>query len=165
MAEQTTKFYEEDDLLKEVKLNGALRDPFELADKEHISVLSANFSFSSIIGMIKRRQENTMFYLSQYATVGWQRFTLAHMLAHYYLHFSSQKKTSWYCRQHYLSDGVSPEEEEADLFARELLLPVECLKKECAQLNTDLVMRLMTTYRLPKQLVESRLKETNVWHD
>lgn len=89
-------------------------NPMRIALKENISVFHADFEFRNIFGIAKKNKRGAYLYLTANHDQRAQRFILAHLLGHYYLHFSQCKSGQLYCQNRYLSDVISKRESEAD---------------------------------------------------
>ncbi|BBN97718.1 ImmA/IrrE family metallo-endopeptidase [Sporolactobacillus terrae] len=135
-------------------------DPFLIASKAHITVYHTDCEFSDRFGIIRTKNEGqTLFYLASNWDQAHQRFFLAHLLGHYFLHLNQEQHADRYCRIRYNSDPSAgyPEEQEADEFARFLLIPSHALS-DC--LNQRLsVEEIATHLMVPSAQVKARLNE------
>lgn len=107
-------------------------DPFQIAEENEITVLSGDSGKPGISGCIVFANDGACIYFSKtIQNVGFQRFTIAHELGHYFIpghpdeiigaggtHFSQAD-----------FGGVSPIEREADQFAAHLLMPTNLSKE------------------------------------
>ncbi|HZR31801.1 MAG TPA: ImmA/IrrE family metallo-endopeptidase [Terriglobales bacterium] len=97
-----------------------------------------------------------------------QRFTIAHELAHFILHYkdSSERiehvdtdfRVSW--RNHVSSQGVDWNEIEANRFAAELLMPEHMLRPDVdkfGMLDDDALQRLAALYKVSRLAMRFRL--------
>jgi Zn-dependent peptidase ImmA (M78 family) len=124
--------------IKELSLRYGLEnrlpvDPFLITSKEKITVFHTDCEFSDRIGMIRKtKDQGFIFYLASNWDLAHQRFFLAHLLAHYFLHLSKKENVHMHCHITYASDpdSLSRKECEADEFARCLMIPNHVLS-EC----------------------------------
>ncbi|MET1249379.1 ImmA/IrrE family metallo-endopeptidase [Sporolactobacillus sp. STCC-11] len=126
-----------DHRIKELSLRYGLEnhlpvDPFLIASKEKITVFHTDCEFSDRFGMIRNtKDQRFIFYLASNWDLTHQRFFLAHLLAHYFLHLSHNENVHRYCRITYASDPgtLNRKECEADEFARCLMIPEHFLNR------------------------------------
>lgn len=102
--------------------------PFDVANKLGIKVIKNNFLDDSEAGKCYINNEIIIEYKG-YTSHNRERFTVAHELGHVVKHMAHSNNTSYkdstellYARNGYI-DSIGPEEEEADMFAGELLVP------------------------------------------
>ena len=69
-----------------------------------------------------------------------QRFSIAHELAHYFLHY---KGTEYFANRS-INGVISKEEKEADIFAAELLMPYNSVKNEFYNYTRNCSSKLIT---------------------
>jgi len=115
--------------------------PFEIAEKEGIELLPGSFS-EGFDGRIRFVPEISTFAISyrkpgQGRTFGRVRFTIAHELAHYFLHrdylLSEQCHSS---KSNFISTNSM--ESEADQFASSLLMPEELFRSKIKSLGSGI---------------------------
>ena len=95
-----------------------------------------------------------------------QRFTIAHELGHFHLHPAREfvdRSFATRFRNELARAGVDSDEIEANRFAAELLMPVEFVHKDLADVEIDvadadeLIERLAKRYQVSKQAMTIRL--------
>ncbi|MFT8317619.1 MAG: ImmA/IrrE family metallo-endopeptidase [Sporolactobacillus sp.] len=132
-------------------------NPFVIAAKEKINVFHADFSFTDIFGIIKKNQSGTFIYLSRYHEYPLQRFMLAHLLGHYFLHQDRKRPICAYCTNPFLDFQQSEEEREADQFAMQMLLPADKIRKELKiPIQTD---RMADLFGVPLTILRQRIEQ------
>jgi Zn-dependent peptidase ImmA (M78 family) len=136
---------------------------------EHYGITKVQLSASSdIFGAILRESGKVMIAINPDQHPNRQRFTLAHELAHYFLHYSDDMgplehvdtdfRVSW--RNTLSSQGVDWNEIEANRFAAALLMPEHLLRKDLdsfAILDKDAIQRLSSTYSVSRLAMQFRL--------
>ncbi|MCI1882971.1 MAG: ImmA/IrrE family metallo-endopeptidase [Sporolactobacillus sp.] len=98
-------------------------DPRHIASREGIAIDHADFSFTDLFGIIRKNGHRTIFYLAQGEAPNEERFLIAHMLGHHYLHLGTTQSLRVYCQFHNTQGNHHKREREADLFAGQLLMP------------------------------------------
>ena len=127
--------------------------------------LSAN---GDIFGAIVRENGKFFIAVNPDQHPNRQRFTIAHELAHYILHYKDSNeriqhvdtdfRVSW--RNRVSSEGVDWSEIEANRFAAELLMPEYMLKKDVERLpvlDDDAMQRLASLYKVSRLAMRIRL--------
>lgn len=128
-------------------------------------------------GFFINRKSNSVIVINRRHSKVRQRFTIAHEIGHYALHRnrSKAKKTvfidSLYFRSNdssaYKADPV--EEQEANIFAAELLMPRELIHKyiksnELDLFEKDSLIKLADEFNVSQQAMEYRLKNLGLVH-
>lgn len=132
-------------------------DPSILVDEAQICVYHADFEFTGICGIVKKDRRGTAFYLRQDEEKMVQRFMLAHMFAHYFLHLQNLKLARIYCQYHHPFDKISERESEADAFALQLLMPEKAMKAlEKSHCSAE---KIATIFQVPVQNAATRLNQ------
>lgn len=101
-------------------------DPFQIAEEHDIPVLAGNSGKPGISGCIVFANGAACIYYSKtIQSVGFQRFTVAHELGHYFIpgHPDEIENAGGTHLSQSSFEGVSPIEREADHFAAHLLMP------------------------------------------
>ena len=118
--------------------------PIEAIVKKHGLKLHFRRLDSDLSGFLYRDAIQSVIGVnSQHAKVR-QRFTMAHELAHFLLHRGESlhvdRAVQAKFRSTISSQGVNPEEIEANLFAASLLMPAEFLQRDIAEIKpTDIL--------------------------
>lgn len=81
----------------------------------------------SILGVIFSKDDSLALFYRSTDTINRQRFTIAHEIAHCCLHTDSLKKTHLELRREYTNE--LPHEQAANIFAGELLIPEDSLRR------------------------------------
>jgi Zn-dependent peptidase ImmA (M78 family) len=135
----------------------------------HYGITQVELSASDdIFGAIVRENGRVMIAVNPSQHPNRQRFTLAHELAHFILHYSqgvgpvkhvdTDFRVSW--RNHVSSQGVDWKEIEANRFAAALLMPEHMLRNDVDQfyiLNDDTIQRLASMYKVSRLAMRFRL--------
>ncbi|SOZ05320.1 ImmA/IrrE family metallo-endopeptidase [Cupriavidus taiwanensis] len=114
-------------LLAEQGLTGLPVDPFEIAARHDIVVQAKPDVASGVSGMLLRHGNSFgILYASEIPSEGFQRFSVAHELGHYFLdgHIDHVLPNDGVHASHAGFASVDPYEQEADSFAVGLLMPV-----------------------------------------
>ena len=95
-------------------------------------------------------------------TLGHQRFTIAHELAHYIFDFNPESSEVFYSA--YMTDHADEiDEKRANKFAANLLMPKEefenMYNKFCKENESDLIEKLLNYFEVSKRAVELRIIE------
>lgn len=97
-------------------------------------------------------------------TVEWKRFIIAHELAHYALHYENERHNGMYAHREHIK-GKSDEENDADFFAANLLMPrekflnvFEDLKNKELEFD-EIVLLLSDKFIVTSRMVERRIEE------
>ena len=117
------------------------------------------------------KKNDLVIYVNEKSGKNRQRFTIAHELGHYYLHYlpnpenfkEHYKRDSTYFRsQNYLQND-DPFEREADYFASKLLVPDELLERELlkrpnrmGELSDEEIMQLADVFKVNIQVISIR---------
>ncbi|MCO7128288.1 ImmA/IrrE family metallo-endopeptidase [Sporolactobacillus shoreicorticis] len=140
-------------------------DPFLIASKEKIIVFHSDCEFSDRFGMIRKsKHQGIIFYLASNWDLTHQRFFLAHLLAHFFLHLSDQEHVHMHCHITYATDlGTTNRKEcEADEFARCLMIPEHFLNK-CLT-NKKSIAYISQQLDVPQNQVHARIKQLKSEH-
>jgi Zn-dependent peptidase ImmA (M78 family) len=147
-------------VLREMKIEGLYVDPEGIAKAKDILVQAKPDTASGVSGaLIKAGDEFGIMYATNIPSKGFQRFSIAHEIGHYYIsgHVDALLGTG----VHYSHAGfhsADPYEQEADFFASALLMPerpfknaidehpiglagIELLRKACATSLTATAIR------------------------
>jgi Zn-dependent peptidase ImmA (M78 family) len=103
-------------------------DVFSLVKKMGIDIRTAEFSNDNIAGTILKKNKDLKIIVNKNDFIERQRFTIAHELGHYFLHFEN-KSNSMYVEM-YRSEVKNTEETEANYFASALLMDEDLIKRE-----------------------------------
>jgi len=107
-------------------------DPRVIADKKNIMIQPKPSTEVGCSGMLIRSGEDFgIMYATHIDNAGFQNFSIAHELGHYFIDGHAQavtKKTGYHISQAEL--GRDNYEKEADVFASALLMPEDLFKKE-----------------------------------
>jgi len=136
---------------------------------QRYGITQVNLSASGdIFGAIVRENGNVMIAVNPDQHPNRQRFTTAHELAHFFLHYAdgmghvehvdTYLRVSW--RNSVSSQGVDWNEIEANRFAAALLMPEHMLRKDLDQFQTldrDAVQRLASMYKVSRLAMHFRL--------
>jgi Zn-dependent peptidase ImmA (M78 family) len=113
--------------LRDLNLQGLPIDPFEVAARKDILCQENDSLGSGISGCMMKVGDNFgILYSSRFASEGFQRFTVAHELGHYFMdghvsHLFANGETLHRSQSGFLSSDTF--EREADAFAAGLLMP------------------------------------------
>lgn len=126
------------------------RDPFEMI--KGMNIILVNYPLEGVRGFYQYFQRNNIIYLDEKLSDSERRFVLAHELGHMILH----KKSNAIFMDTRTQFNTSKYEQEANLFAMELLLPDQILD-EYAQsgYSTEQLSRITGYYT---ELIKLRLK-------
>lgn len=130
------------------------RDPFEMI--KGMNIILVNYPLEGVRGFYQYFQRNNIIYLDEKLSDSERRFVLAHELGHMILH----KKSNAIFMDTRTQFNTSKYEQEANLFAMELLLPDQIIADYVADgLTIDQISRITGYY---KSLVELRLANIQV---
>ena len=125
------------------------RDPFEMI--KGMNIILVNYPLECVRGFYQYFQRNNIIYLDEKLSDSERRFVLAHELGHMMLH----KKSNAIFMDTRTQFNTSKYEQEANLFAMELLLPDQILTDYITNgFSVDQISRITGYY---KSLVELRL--------
>lgn len=125
------------------------RDPFEMI--KGMNIILVNYPLEGVRGFYQYFQRNNIIYLDEKLSDSERRFVLAHELGHMMLH----KKSNAIFMDTRTQFNTSKYEQEANLFAMELLLPDQVITDYVADgLTIEQISRITGYY---KSLVELRL--------
>jgi len=117
-----------------------------------------------VSGFIARKEDGKFYiYVNEDEHIHRQRFTIAHELAHYYLHLKDNLSNQngvldlKYRNGTSYDEEESKEEKEANAFAAELLVPCTALKELWDNGNTDVAF-LANYFVVSKDMMINRLK-------
>ncbi|MBT9130574.1 MAG: hypothetical protein DDT40_00808 [candidate division WS2 bacterium] len=126
-----------------------LVNPYELGSRLGIKIISYTFP-ENIFGLLVFLKGKAYIGINRFLYPFWKQFTLAHELGHFTLH----QYKFYLCGL----SGTSKEEEEANYFASELLVPGNLLVKERAFKNRD-YKTISLKYKVPVEAVEKMVKD------
>lgn len=139
----------------------------QIADHYGITQIQLTAS-GDIFGAIVRQNGMVMIAINPDQHPNRQRFTTAHELAHYFLHYADGSeqiehvdtdfRVSW--RNNVSSQGVDWNEIEANRFAASLLMPEYMLRRDLEQFRTldgAAVQRLASLYKVSRLAMHFRL--------
>ena len=125
------------------------RDPFEMI--KGMNIILVNYPLKGVRGFYQYFQRNNIIYLDEKLSDSERRFVLSHELGHMMLH----KKSNAIFMDTRTQFNTSKYEQEANLFAMELLLPDQIITDYVADgLTIDQISRITGYYQ---SLVELRL--------
>ncbi|HAT1700348.1 TPA: ImmA/IrrE family metallo-endopeptidase [Legionella pneumophila] len=116
-------------------------DLFSLAERNDIEIVSKPIDAKGVSGMLIRHRECfTIAYATHIENEGFQRFSIAHELGHYFLPSHPEKifKDGDIHESHAGYSSSNPIEKEADHFAASLLMPKYLTKKIIAKYQDGL---------------------------
>ena len=125
------------DVLRQHGLLTVPINPVTLAQREGIAVNNAKFSDDNLSGMIAKRGKNMTILVNRDDTPNRKRFTIAHELAHHFLHLAGDGEyvdgEADLFRENLEEDSEdSPSERraeiQANIFAAALLMPEESIR-------------------------------------
>ena len=96
--------------------------------------------------------------------LSWKRFIIAHEIGHYILHYESQNKKGMYAHRDH-RNGRSDDENAADYFAANILMPKDRFAKSYTELKNkqleegDVIVLLAEKYLVPQKAAERRIGE------
>ncbi|PJJ58609.1 uncharacterized protein DUF955 [Hymenobacter chitinivorans DSM 11115] len=120
-------------------------DPVSLAQQHDITVHNAEFAQDSLSGMITKQSSGTIILVKGSDPASRKRFTIAHELAHHFLHLAEADgsfvdSTINLFREQFsdsIPDADRAREIEANRFAAALLMPEPLMRREFAH-NPDI---------------------------
>ena len=125
--------------LKDNGIHSLPVDPFAIAKKESLVVQAWPESIKGASGMLVKQQDDFyIFYATYIDNEGFQHFSVAHELGHFFLPCHIEQAIPDGQDRHYSYAGFTsqdPYEIEADNFASALLMPSEPFKKEVEKTN------------------------------
>lgn len=125
------------------------RDPFEII--KGMNIILVNYPLEGVRGFYQYFQRNNIIYLDEKLSDSERRFVLAHELGHMILH----KKSNAIFMDTRTQFNTSKYEQEANLFAMELLLPDQILTDYITDgFSVEQISRITGYY---KSLVELRI--------
>ena len=145
--------------------NRQMYPPFNvspIANDLGITVLEDEMPQPDISGLIAKQPDGKIYiYVNQDENINRQRFTIAHELAHYYLHYKSSDKDGVLSfvkhRNGIYSVDDSGEEAEANAFAAELLVPYFALEELWLAGYND-AAELARKFAVSTEMMVNRLK-------
>jgi Zn-dependent peptidase ImmA (M78 family) len=129
------------EILKQHGLFSVPVDPVTLANKLGIRVNNAVFSDTTLSGLIARRGNKVSILVNQADPPYRKRFTIAHELAHHFLHLLTDGEfvdNTIDLFRGSESDKTNNVEVQANQFAAALLMPAELVKEEFKKNNGDI---------------------------
>ena len=133
----------------------------EVARKYGISVRHASFKppyATDLYGYIAKRDGEIKITVNSENSYGRKRFTIAHELAHYFLHHD-QKEIEFLDLR---STERDDKERAADAFAAELLMPETCVREEHDKLMFPTVRQLALVFGVSEEAMYYRLKNLQI---
>ena len=128
------------------------RDPFEMI--KGMNIILVTYPLEGVRGFYQYFQRNNIIYLDEKLSDSERRFVLAHELGHMMLH----KKSNAIFMDTRTQFNTSKYEQEANLFAMELLLPDQILSEYVANgFTIDQISRITGYY---KSLIRLRLSDS-----
>ena len=128
------------------------RDPFEMI--KGMNIILVTYPLEGVRGFYQYFQRNNIIYLGEKLSDSERRFVLAHELGHMMLH----KKSNAIFMDTRTQFNTSKYEQEANLFAMELLLPDQILSECVADgFTIDQISRITGYY---KSLIRLRLSDS-----
>lgn len=160
-SEQIKNIKKADDLLKLLGLDSATA-PVKLMpilEKLGIDLKTGKLIYKNeeISGAIKKKETGATILVNSTETLGRQRFTIAHEIAHYIFEMVQGREETILETRSYRHDGVS-KEFRADSFAADLLMPKELLEKEYNSLFFPTSIELSEKFGVSKMAMKKRLK-------
>ena len=126
------------------------RDPFEMI--KGMNIILVNYPLEGVRGFYQYFQRNNIIYLDEKLSDSERRFVLAHELGHMMLH----KKSNAIFMDTRTQFNTSKYEQEANLFAMELLLPDQILDEYLQSgYSTEQLSRITGYYT---ELIKLKLK-------
>lgn len=161
------------DLLKKWKINKLPINVCAIAEKENIKIVEDEHKDESLSGFIFIDNEKKIIGINSKNSKKnkeRKRFTVAHELGHYFLHTFGNSKTYVDTREsvgirfrdHESSKGTNIEEVEANLFAAELLMPLNFLQQEIDKAKPlscveELIEKMASKFEVSQQAMTIRL--------
>lgn len=144
-------------------------EPSEVASAHGIVVAKDDLD-ENVSGVLLAEQEPVIIAVNRSHAENRQRFSVAHELGHYFLHrhsssmFVDALPVFW--RDGLSSEGVDPQEIEANAFAAALLMPKEAirarlLRRSADPLDDEGIRRLAEEFRVSPQAMAIRLAILN----
>ena len=119
-------------LVSELGMRSLPVDPFEIAGDRGIDVKAKPDAAAGVSGMLLRHGDTFgILYATHVSSEGFQRFSVAHELGHYFLdgHIDQVLPTDGYHTSHAGFVSADPYEREADSFAAGLLMPSDLFRQ------------------------------------
>lgn len=97
-------------------------------------------------------------------TLEWKRFIIAHEIAHYALHYADKSKQGMYAHREH-NKGKNDEENDADYFAANLLMPREKFTNKFMELKSknlaldEIIVLLAKKFIATPKMIERRIGE------
>ncbi|MBO5088915.1 MAG: ImmA/IrrE family metallo-endopeptidase [Lachnospiraceae bacterium] len=97
----------------------------------------------------------------------WKRFTIAHEIAHYVLHYSNEKYKGMFAHRDHRK-GKNEIENEADYFAANLLMPSEKFQEKYKELESkgldveEIIVLLSSKFVVTPLMTRRRIEELNL---
>lgn len=126
------------DLLRALNVTKVPVDVEEIAKKVGVDIRKAVHD-TDLSGFLYRTEDQTFIGVNERHSPRRQRFTIAHELGHYLLHSLIGVRMDVAVQAKYRnarsSEGVDPEEIEANTFAAELLMPANLIEADMARIS------------------------------
>lgn len=125
---------------------GPIRNLTQLAEQSGCIVIHFDFGTKKIDGCSDVVDGTPVIFLNQFMTPARMRFTLAHEIAHLVMHFVAADEN----------------EQQANAFASELLMPESDIKSSLLPINIDRLARLKLHWRVSMQALLKRAEDLGV---
>jgi Zn-dependent peptidase ImmA (M78 family) len=152
-----------EDLLRKCRITKPPVPVEKIAEQYRLDIRLAPYE-GDLSGALVRTDDETFIGVNSNHHPNRQRFTVAHELAHFFLHKGMRlhiDKNIWVnWRDDQSSKAVQWQEIQANQFAAELLMPTAFLKKDLnriGRVNEHLVQILARKYRVSSQAMDIRL--------
>lgn len=153
-----------DEVLKRYSIDVPPVDVFDIASNEGIEIryfepTGKLADYKNVSGLLDSNDGQYKVFINTEESAERQAFTLAHELGHYFLKHKPSE-FGVYLRNSLYAETKPPAEQEADLFAAELLMPGELLLKFMKEngLTKDNVTQLATAFGVSTKAMQFRLK-------
>lgn len=146
-----------EELVRKYRLIRPPVDPEEIAKREHVMVLYASFGDSVNDQVSGYSEPNRVIMVNKDQPPERKTYTIAHELGHFMLHPAYIESDGYklLARRDHQGAKKSPEEEAADAFATELLVPFKILNSYRTVSSPEELAKLFVA---PVELVVSQLK-------
>lgn len=137
-----------------LKVLGILKYPSEF------TVLEKDFSNRKISGLVLLHEDDIGIFYNKSDSIPQKRFTISHELAHCCLH--GELLTDGYIEFLEFDEANNVHEKEASIFARNLLIPEQSLKKIYKELLEPSLSGLADIFQVPEKIMKQRLDELHL---
>ncbi|KAA6405516.1 hypothetical protein DPQ22_04210 [Candidatus Tokpelaia sp.] len=155
------------EILKEYRITKPPIDPEAIAEEMGVDVRYADFSpdiSKKISGFIRFNRDSgnaPQIIVNKAVSPRRKIFTIAHELGHYLLHRDYAEDDNRYQvmpRSNFYPEGKPPEEQEADCFAANLLVPEDMLRKYSAYASIETIEKLAGIFAVSKEVILDRMR-------